>query len=100
VSHGSRTVPFFPSAPAGHPARVARLTTFSVRERHTLLPQMALCGASPSQEQKGFTGGNVPISVPTSARMVGAMDAERPVEDWHPISTGRCHRYGVDAALA
>jgi hypothetical protein len=33
-------------------------------------------------------------------RMASAMDAERPLEGWHPIPTGRCHRYGVDAALA
>ena len=41
--------------------------------------EMSLCGASPSHEQKCFTVGNVLISVPTSARMVWAMDAEMPV---------------------
>jgi hypothetical protein len=35
ASHGSRTVPFFPSASAAHPARGMRLTTCRGRERST-----------------------------------------------------------------
>src|SRR5207247_2083277 len=60
-------------------AWVARLTPCSVRERSTLPPERSFCGASPSQEQQCFTVGNWLIAVPTSARMVCAREAERPV---------------------
>lgn len=56
----------------------ARLPPCSVRERTTLPPELSGCGASPSQEQQCFTVGNVPLSVPTSARRGCARDAELP----------------------
>jgi hypothetical protein len=60
-------------------AWVARRTTFSVRERHTLPPETSWCGASPSHEQQCFTVGHWLMSVPTSERRVWAMAAEIPV---------------------
>jgi hypothetical protein len=54
-------------------------TTFSVRARKTLPPEMALWGASPRHEQKGLPVGNRLMAVPISALRVWALEAESPV---------------------
>jgi hypothetical protein len=60
-------------------AWVARFTTVSVRERNTRPPETSWCGANPSHEQQGLTVGNLVMSVPISARIVCALEAEIPV---------------------
>src|SRR5262245_49937849 len=50
-----------------------------VRERSTLPPEISLRGASPNQEQKCLTLGNLLISVPISEMIVCTLEADKPI---------------------
>src|SRR4030095_1947355 len=60
-------------------ACVARLTTLRTRERNILPPEMSVCGASPSQEQKCLTVAKRLTSVLISEIIVCTVAADKPV---------------------